>query len=105
MVYINLPHSAFINWLKKNKPELLQPTDKPISVGDILLWAEHKGWGENPLTLYGLQIYGIDIPGNQYIEMILAREANLEKFYDAWFAFQQQQLKSQEVPAEEQKED
>ena len=73
VVLINIPNPSYLRWLHKNKPQLLQIIDQPLST-DILLNICYQ----NDFHLHSLQVYSIDIEEGDYQSIVLKRGRDFE---------------------------
>lgn len=72
-VLINIPNPPYLRWLRKNKPNVLQIIDQPIST-DILLNDVYA----NDFHLHSLNVYSLSIKEGEYQCIILKRQKEYE---------------------------
>jgi len=67
-VLINIPNPPYLRWLHRNKPELLQIIDQPLSTDELL-----NSVYPNDFYVYSLNTYSLAIEEGDYQSIILKR--------------------------------
>ncbi|MDX1652544.1 MAG: class I SAM-dependent methyltransferase [Brumimicrobium sp.] len=73
-VLINIPEPNALNWMRKNKPEALQVIDQSLSMQDLLNNVYPAGF-----QVYSIIPYSIHTNVNNYVSIVLVREAKINE--------------------------
>jgi SAM-dependent methyltransferase len=75
IIYLNIPYSETLNYLKREFPHVLQPIDESKEIGDINHSFSYIDFVPFKMSLYGMQ----------YVEYFFCKQDKFQRFMDAAF--------------------